>query len=59
MTATRVAGATSHETTDWHALDWHAISRTVRRLQARIVQAIHGGKAASGTGRWKGVSAVR
>ncbi len=47
MTATRVAGATSHETTDWHALDWPAITRTVRRLQARIVQAIQarrGGK---------------
>jgi retron-type reverse transcriptase len=40
MTATRVAGATSHETTDWQALDWHASTRTVRRLQARIVQAI-------------------
>jgi RNA-directed DNA polymerase len=39
MTATRVAGATSHETLEGQALDWHAITRTVRRLQARIVKA--------------------
>ena len=40
MTATLIAGATSHGTTEWQALDWQAITRTVRRLQARIVQAI-------------------
>jgi RNA-directed DNA polymerase len=40
MTATKIAGATSHEPIEWQALDWQAITRTVRRLQARIVQAI-------------------
>jgi len=40
MTAMQIAGATSHETTEWQALDWQAMMRTVRRLQARIVQAI-------------------
>ena len=40
MTATLIAYATSHGTTEWQALDWQAITRTVRRLQARIVQAI-------------------
>ena len=40
MTATRVAGATSHETPEWQAFDWQALTRTVRRLQARIVKAI-------------------
>ena len=40
MTASLKAGATSHETTEWQALDWQAITRTVRRLQALIVQAI-------------------
>jgi RNA-directed DNA polymerase len=40
MTAIRIAGAPSPETTEWQALDWQALTRTVRRLQARIVQAI-------------------
>lgn len=40
MTASQHAGATSHETTEWQALNWQAMTRTVRRLQARIVQAI-------------------
>ena len=40
MTATKIAGATSHAATKWQALDWQAMTRTVRRLQARIGQAI-------------------
>ena len=34
------AGASFHGVTDWHDIDWHAANRNVRRLQARIVQAI-------------------
>lgn len=52
MTATRVAGATSPETTEWQALDWHALTRTVRRLQARIVKALQ-------EGRWGKVKALQ
>jgi RNA-directed DNA polymerase len=33
------AGASFHGATDWHAIDWHKANCTVRRLQARIVQA--------------------
>jgi RNA-directed DNA polymerase len=33
------AGATSHLTTDWHAIDWYQAHENVRRLQARIVKA--------------------
>jgi len=29
MTAMPIAGATSHETTEWQALDWRAMTRTV------------------------------
>jgi RNA-directed DNA polymerase len=38
------AGATSHRTTDWHAIDWYQAHRNVRRLQARIVKATREGK---------------
>src|SRR5215470_17100944 len=38
------AGATSHRTTDWHAIDWYQAQRNVRRLQARIVKATQQGK---------------
>src|SRR5947199_4789792 len=32
-------GAPFHGVTDWHAIDWESAHHTVRRLQARIVQA--------------------
>ena len=41
--ATR-AGAVPDLATDWQAIDWHQVSRTVRRLQARIVKAIQEGR---------------
>lgn len=37
-------GAASHVKQDWHAINWHKVHRTVRRLQARIVQAQQAGK---------------
>src|SRR3712207_2842161 len=37
-------GAASHVPRDWHAINWHSVHRTVRRLQARIVQAQQAGK---------------
>src|SRR5215212_9945402 len=49
--ATRRAGAASHDAIDWHAIDWRAVNRTVRRLQARIVQATQ-------EGRWGKVKAL-
>src|SRR6266550_4342656 len=40
MTADQnTAGASFHGVTDWHDIDWKSVSHTVRRLQARIVQA--------------------
>src|SRR3989440_13015160 len=40
MTAEQnAAGASFHGVTDWHDIDWQSVSHTVRRLQARIVQA--------------------
>src|SRR6266480_4160412 len=40
MTAEQnTAGASFHGVTDWHDIDWKSVSHTVRRLQARIVQA--------------------
>jgi hypothetical protein len=39
--AEMVAGAASHDTMDWHAIDWRRVHQTVRRLQVRIVKAIH------------------
>jgi RNA-directed DNA polymerase len=44
MTAATTAGAASHSQVDWHAIDWPKVYRTVRRLQARIVQAQQAGK---------------
>jgi RNA-directed DNA polymerase len=38
------AGAAPRGPTDWHAIDWRKVQRTVRRLQARIVKALHQGK---------------
>ena len=50
--AEMVAGAASHDTMDWHAIDWRRAHQTVRRLQARIVQAIQ-------EGRWGKVRALQ
>ena len=44
MTADPSAGAVSHLSTDWHAIPWKTVNETVRRLQARIVQATKAGK---------------
>ncbi len=44
MTAAYTAGAASHHVADWHGIDWSQVSRTVRRLQARIVKATQAGK---------------
>jgi RNA-directed DNA polymerase len=52
MTAAPAAGAVSREMVDWHAIDWRAAHRTVRRLQARIVQATR-------AGRWGKVKALQ
>src|SRR5260370_24453371 len=38
------AGAVSHDKTEWQSIDWSAVSKNVRRLQARIVQATKEGK---------------
>jgi hypothetical protein len=46
MTAHFEAGAASHEseqtqdTTQWHAINWSKVHQNVRRLQARIAQAV-------------------
>ncbi len=45
-------GAASHAATDWHQTDWYKVQRTVRRLQARIVQATQ-------AGRWGKVKALQ
>ena len=50
--AEMVAGATSQDTMDWHASDWRRVHQAVRRLQARIVQAIQ-------EGRWGKVRALQ
>jgi RNA-directed DNA polymerase len=54
MTASASAqpGAASHPEVDWHAIDWLKVHRTVRRLQARIVQATK-------EGRWGKVQALQ
>jgi hypothetical protein len=52
---TAVATLTSALTTGpvtWHTIDWYAVHRTVRRLQARIVQAVQ-------AGRWGKVRALQ
>src|SRR5262249_41676441 len=50
--AEMVAGAASHDTMDWHAIDWRRVQQNVRRLQARIVQAVQ-------EGRWGKVRALQ
>ncbi len=45
-------GAASRATLDWHQIDWYKAQRTVRRLQARIVQATQ-------AGRWNRVKALQ
>jgi len=52
MTAASTAGAASREPPDWYAINWRQAERTVRRLQARIVQATR-------AGRWGGVQALQ
>jgi RNA-directed DNA polymerase len=42
--AERVAGAVSHDTMDGPAIDGRRVHQTVRRRQARIVQAIQEGR---------------
>ena len=44
MTAACPAGAVSRPATDWHAIPWRKVYRVVRRLQARIVQAVQAGR---------------
>ena len=44
MTAESSAGAASHIPTDWHSIPWKTVNEHVRRLQARIVQAMQAGK---------------
>jgi RNA-directed DNA polymerase len=44
MTAESSAGAVSHVSTDWHSIPWKTVNENVRRLQARIVQAMKAGK---------------
>jgi RNA-directed DNA polymerase len=52
MTAAEMpAGAAPDSTPDWHSIDWNQVSRTVRRLQARIVKAVT-------EGRWNKVKAL-
>ena len=45
-------GATSRAALDWHQIDWYTAQRSVRRLQARIVQATR-------EGRWGKVQALQ
>ena len=44
MTADHSAGAVSRPSHDWHSIPWKTVNETVRRLQARIVQATKAGK---------------
>ena len=44
MTTVQTAGAVSREAAEWFAIDWQTVSRNVRRLQVRIVQAWKAGK---------------
>ena len=46
------AGAISHDKEEWQSIDWNAVRKTVRRLQARIVQATK-------EGRWGKVKALQ
>ena len=47
-----LTGALSTGTRPWYAIDWYAVYRTVRRLQARMVQAVQ-------AGRWGKVHALQ
>jgi RNA-directed DNA polymerase len=47
-----LTGALSTGPVAWHTLDWYAVHRTVRRLQARLVQAVQ-------AGRWGKVRALQ
>jgi RNA-directed DNA polymerase len=51
-TASAAAGAVSHSDFDWASIDWRQAEATVRRLQARIVQACN-------AGRWGRVRALQ
>ena len=44
-------GAPSHGTGDWHQIDWYHTTKTVRRLQARIVVIAHVGSGQDLAGR--------
>jgi RNA-directed DNA polymerase len=37
-------GALSRQRVTWHTIDWYVVHRTVRRLQARLVQAVQAGR---------------
>jgi RNA-directed DNA polymerase len=52
MTVDTPVGAASHAPTDWAQINWSQVHRTVRRLQARIVQATQ-------AGRWNKVKALQ
>jgi RNA-directed DNA polymerase len=45
------AGAAPGCARDWHSIEWKQVSRTVRRLQARIVKAV-------AEGRWNKVKSL-
>ena len=47
-----MACAASHQEMDWHQIDWEKANRTVRRMQARIVEATK-------AGRWGKVRALQ
>lgn len=52
MTTAQTVGAVSRNTLNWSAINWPKVHRTVRRLQARIVQATQ-------AGRWNKVKALQ
>jgi RNA-directed DNA polymerase len=52
MTVGMPTGALSPQPVAWHTIDWYAVHRTVRRLQARMVQAVQ-------AGRWGKVHALQ
>jgi len=52
MKSDDAVGAASRAALDWHQIDWYKAQRTVRRLQARIVQATR-------EGRWGKVQALQ
>src|SRR5215469_16562054 len=52
LTTVQAVGAVSSEAAEWYAIDGQAVSRNVRRLQARIVKAVT-------EGRWGKVRALQ